>query len=68
MQYEYLVVEANAFSEGTFSTSVHPATAMDELNAYGQDEWELVSITPIARGNGATNQVIYTFKRPLQSD
>lgn len=41
-------------------------TNWDEIAKYGQDGWELVSVTPLAIG-GSTTQLLYSFKRPVAS-
>lgn len=35
-----------------------------ELNRFGEEGWELVSVFSSAIGNGATNEVAVVFKRP----
>jgi hypothetical protein len=41
-------------------------TDWDRLQNMGRDGWELVSILPIASGQGATVQVVFTFKRRVK--
>ena len=41
-------------------------SAFDKVNAMAAEGWELVSVTPMDE-NGWTHQVLFTFKRPLES-
>ena len=41
-------------------------TMFDKLNTLSAKGWELVSVTPII-DDGKTRQLLYTFKRPIQS-
>lgn len=38
----------------------------DLISEYGREGWELVSVTPFATGQGHTNQLLFTFKRPIE--
>jgi hypothetical protein len=43
-------------------------TAMDMISEYGRDGWELVCVTPISASSpypGRTDEIMFTFKRPL---
>jgi hypothetical protein len=49
---------------GSFSKGVK----FDEIAAYGEQGWELVSVTTLVNGgnqNSDTREVMYTFKRAL---
>lgn len=41
-------------------------TDWDRLQNMGREGWELVSILPVASGQGATAQVVFTFKRKVK--
>jgi len=41
----------------------------DSIEEYGEEGWELVSVTPITENTGDssyTNYLLYTFKKPIE--
>lgn len=44
-------------------------TAWEKVKEFGLDEWELISVTPIAQIIGETSlteSLLYTFKKPIE--
>lgn len=41
-----------------------PETVQGELNALGQEGWEIAAAYPVAMAQGSTNQVVIILKRP----
>jgi hypothetical protein len=60
IKWEYKII--NIRSE---NYRLDPAAAR-ELNALGQDGWELLSITSVNFKTGATDNIAMVFKRPAE--
>jgi hypothetical protein len=41
-------------------------TDWDRLQNMGRDGWELVTVLPVAAGQGSTAQVVFTFKKRVK--
>lgn len=60
-RWEYTFLTHDA--KGIVSSYVDEERA-EELNALGNDGWELVAAIPVTEKNGALYRVTYVFKRP----
>ncbi|MGA7733189.1 MAG: hypothetical protein WCD37_18165 [Chloroflexia bacterium] len=43
-------------------------TDWDRLQNMGRDGWELVTVLPVASGQGVTAQVVFTFKKRVKAN
>ncbi|MFM9966765.1 MAG: DUF4177 domain-containing protein [Planctomycetaceae bacterium] len=41
-----------------------PENVPKDLNALGNEGWEIIASYPVAMGSGATNQIVMILKRP----
>lgn len=62
--WEYRVALVNV--AGLFGSSVDVDHLGSYLNGPGSESWELVSVSDLNRGNGATSDLLMMLKRPLR--
>lgn len=68
MKWEYMVYSYKQPSGTLFrgAGGIPADEIANALDALGQDEWEAVSVFPIAMAQGATNMVGILLKRPFE--
>jgi len=69
-KWEYLILKRNTTPEGVFKNNVEWEPDPD-LNALGEDSWELINLVPSSDvhgegWSGMTTQIKYYFKRPKE--
>ena len=64
MKWEYKVVKVSV--TGLLKPNVNPSAIEQILNEFGNTGWELVTTTSITSGNGATMEIVLSFKRTIQ--
>lgn len=60
--WEYLAMDIGV--GGFLGPDINPQSVADSLNEAGRRGWELVSTTPVTRGEGRTVSILAVFKRP----
>jgi len=61
MKWEYRTLKLPV--EGFFNKTIDEVGLEHEMNQFGQDGWELVSVLGANIGFGETNEVLAIFKR-----
>jgi hypothetical protein len=64
-RWEYRVILIG--TEGLFGPKVNVEQIGTYLNQVGEDGWELISTTPITRGDGRTSELLCILKRRIRA-
>jgi len=64
-KWEYYIYKYNQPSGMVFRGAGDvPEDVQNQLNALGQEGWEVTTAYPVAMAQGSTNQVVIILKRP----
>lgn len=61
-KFEYMTLTAGQ-SQSLLGGQFELETLHDQINEYGEQGWELLSVTPITEGYGKTHMLLYMLKR-----